>query len=115
MVVMLWPATEPTWVMQERTARPSIRTVHAPQTPMPQPYLAPLRSSTSRSTHKSGVSGGTSTVFATLFTFNLRGIGSLLQSGGEALWERIQAGRNCSPELAVRGRGVRGMSPKPLD
>ena len=54
--------------MQERTAWPSNSTVHAPQSPIPHPYLAPLRFSMSRSTHKSGMSGGTSTEVATSLT-----------------------------------------------
>src|SRR6266567_5974706 len=61
--------------MQERTALPPTSTVQAPQTPIPQPYLAPFRSSTSRRTHRSGVSDGTSTVRRTLFTFSFSGIG----------------------------------------
>src|ERR1017187_8834346 len=74
MVVMASPTTDPTCVMQERVARPLIRTVHAPQTPIPQPYLEPLRSRVSRKTQSSGVSGGTSTVVTTLLTFSFRGM-----------------------------------------
>src|SRR5260370_42486119 len=76
MVVIGSVATDPTVVMQERTAWPPTRTVHAPQSPDPHPYLAPLRFNTSRSTHNRGISGETSTVAATLFTFNLIGIDS---------------------------------------
>src|SRR5579864_6129717 len=36
--------------MQDRTAWPSSSTVHAPHCPSPQPYLAPVRSRSSRST-----------------------------------------------------------------
>jgi hypothetical protein len=35
--------------------------VHAPHCPMPQPYFGPLTSSSSRSTHSSGISGSTFT------------------------------------------------------
>src|ERR1022692_2660790 len=81
--------------MQERTAWPPTSTVQAPQRPMPQPYLEPLRFNTSRSTHKRGISGDTSTVPATLLTFNLidicslrnpvRGRGSVTHSGIECI------------------------------
>src|ERR1035438_4246592 len=71
---MAWPATALTWVMQERMGWPSASTVHAPHTPMPQPYLAPLRLSMSRRTHKRGMSGGTSTVATTLLIVSFRGI-----------------------------------------
>ena len=47
---------------QERTGLPSSNTVHAPQAPIPQPYLAPFRSSVSRNAQSRGVSGGRSTV-----------------------------------------------------
>src|SRR5260370_2020726 len=42
--------------MQERTARPSMCTVHAPHMPMPQPNFVPLSPISSRMTHRSGVS-----------------------------------------------------------
>src|SRR5262249_53689854 len=39
--------------MQERTARPSMCTVHAPHMPMPQPNFVPLSPISSRMTHRS--------------------------------------------------------------
>src|SRR5215472_4789364 len=48
-------------VTQERVALPSMCTVQAPHSAMPQPNLVPVMPSTSRSTHKSGVSASTST------------------------------------------------------
>src|ERR1700691_1219373 len=60
-----------TAVWQERTASPPMITVQAPQSPMPQPYLGPLMFNTSRSTHRRGISGGTSTVAATLLIVSL--------------------------------------------
>src|SRR3546814_9194645 len=42
---------------QLRIASPSISTVQAPQSPVPQPYLVPVRFDASRSAHKRGVSG----------------------------------------------------------
>src|SRR5437762_1127222 len=50
MVVMAFSAHVPTAVTQERVALPSIKTVHAPHRPSPQPYLLPVRSRSSRRT-----------------------------------------------------------------
>ena len=50
MVVIGLPATAPTRARQERTGWPSTSTVQAPQRPSPQPYLAPVRSRSSRRT-----------------------------------------------------------------
>jgi len=49
-------------VMQERMGFPSIWTVHAPQSAMPQPNLVPVMPNKSRSTHRRGVSPSTSAV-----------------------------------------------------
>src|SRR5438270_4275684 len=48
-------------VRHERTGWPPRWTVHAPHSPIPQPYFVPCRFRTSRITHRRGVSGGTST------------------------------------------------------
>jgi hypothetical protein len=42
MVVSCWPCSEDTGVTQERVASPSIRTVHAPHSAVPQPNLVPV-------------------------------------------------------------------------
>src|SRR5215467_8367099 len=49
-------------VTQERVATPSICTVQAPQSAIPQPNFVPVMPSTSRNTHNRGVSPSTSTV-----------------------------------------------------
>ena len=49
-------------------------TVHAPHWAMPQPNLVPFRLRTSLSTHRSGMSPGTSTVVAFPFTVKVNGI-----------------------------------------
>src|ERR1043166_5925056 len=54
-------ATSSTGTRQERVATPPRCTVHAPQAPMPQPYLVPVILSSSRRTHRSGVDGSTLT------------------------------------------------------
>src|SRR5437660_10992635 len=55
-------------VMQERVAAPSMCTVQAPHSAMPQPNLVPVMPSTSRSTHSSGVSPSISTLWLVPFT-----------------------------------------------
>src|SRR5262245_55497206 len=44
-------ATDVTGVVHERTACPSMCTVHAPQTAIPQPYFVPVSPNSSRTTH----------------------------------------------------------------
>lgn len=61
MVVIGWPATEPTAVTQDRNALPRTCTVQAPHSPAPQPNLAPVSRRSSRRTHSSGLSGSVST------------------------------------------------------
>jgi len=46
----------------------------APHWPIPQPYFVPRRFSTSRMTHKRGMSAGASTVAGRPFTVNLYGM-----------------------------------------
>lgn len=60
MVVIGLPATSDALVTHERAGSPLTWTVQAPQTPMPQPNLVPLRFSSSRSTQSSGISGSPS-------------------------------------------------------
>src|SRR5262249_31206385 len=52
----------PTGSRQERTGLPSICTVQAPHSAMPQPNFVPVIPSTSRNTHNSGVSPSISTL-----------------------------------------------------
>src|SRR5712671_2221161 len=61
-----------TEVMQERVATPSICTVHAPHSAMPQPNFVPVMPSTSRNTQSSGVSPSTSTLCALPLTLMLK-------------------------------------------
>src|ERR1700736_170888 len=55
-VVILEVPMLSTGVTQERVTTPSTCTVQAPQRAAPQPNLVPVMPSTSRNTHKSGVS-----------------------------------------------------------
>src|ERR1039458_1439014 len=61
-VVTCLPLAMDTGVTQERTARPSRCTVHAPHCAMPHPYLVPVSCRLSRSTHSKGVLGSASTL-----------------------------------------------------
>src|ERR1700688_3243299 len=61
MVVICLPMASLTDTPQERIATPSIWTVQAPHSAMPQPYLVPVSPIFSRIAHSSGVSGSTST------------------------------------------------------
>jgi hypothetical protein len=54
-VVTVFPAARPAGVWHDFVLRPSTRTVHAAQYPIPQPYFVPCMPSTSRSTHNSGL------------------------------------------------------------
>src|SRR5437763_1057857 len=72
MVATDLPATADTGVWQERTGWPSRCTVQAPHSPWPQPNLVPVMPSTSRNTHKSGVSPSTSTSWGVPLIFNVK-------------------------------------------
>jgi hypothetical protein len=68
--------------MQERTGLPATWTVQAPHWAMPHPNLVPVMPRTSRSTHRSGMSGGTSTSRLAPFTVKVI-IGGLLLGGDD--------------------------------
>ena len=61
MVVIALPAPALIGVTQDRIGCPSRCTVQAPHSAIPHPNFVPVMPSTSRSTHKSGMSTGTST------------------------------------------------------
>ena len=66
MVVTSAPVlTDDNGIWQERTGWPSMYTVHAPHSAMPQPYLVPVRLRWSRRIHSSGVSPGTVAAMST--------------------------------------------------
>src|ERR1700720_842424 len=78
-VVIFFPATLETGVMQERVASPLMCTVHAPQSAMPQPNFVPGMLRVSRKTQSSGMSGLTSTDWALPFKVKLMAMGTSLQ------------------------------------
>ena len=57
MVITSAPSSAAIVTAQLSTARPSTITVHAPQSPLSQPYLVPVRFDASRNAHSKGVSG----------------------------------------------------------
>src|SRR5437870_12253679 len=61
MVVICLPTPALTGMTQERMARPSTCTVHAPHCATPHPYLVPVSPTCSRIAHNSGVLGSTFT------------------------------------------------------
>src|ERR1700722_17014414 len=87
MVVIFFPATDETGVMQERVASPSICTVQAPHRAIPQPNFVPVMPRVSRRTHNSGIFGGTSTDCCLPLRINwiamrvLRGRNAVLHTG----------------------------------
>src|SRR5436190_19234814 len=71
MVVTFLPCTRESGATQERAASPSMCTVQAPHSAMPQPYLVPVSPRWSRRTHSSGVEGSASTCTDLPFTEKL--------------------------------------------
>src|SRR5207244_7717755 len=78
-VVTRFPAAAATGITHDRTAVPSRCTVQAPHCAMPHPNFVPVRPRLSRSTHRSGVSGATSTDWRLPLT--VRTIGGMTHSG----------------------------------
>src|SRR5690606_26518782 len=76
MVVIGTLAAAETGIRHDRMGWPPRWTVQAPHWPMPQPYLVPRSASTSRSTQRRGMSGGTSTVAGCPLTIRVKGIAS---------------------------------------
>src|SRR5689334_2098050 len=68
MVVIDFPETIRTGTEHDRIGCASKCTVHAPHAAMPQPNLLPVSPRVSRSTHRSGISGSTSTLATRPFT-----------------------------------------------
>src|SRR5208337_1293784 len=73
-VVIFFPAMLETAVMHERAGSPSMCTVQAPHSAMPQPNFVPVIFSVSRSTHRRGIWGSTLTVVAFPFSVNVTAI-----------------------------------------
>src|SRR2546428_598863 len=93
MVVIFFPATAATGVTQERVGCPSRWTVHAPQSAIPQPNFVPVNPTTSRKTHRIGMSAGTSTVTSRPLIFSVAMTASP-QDGGMKAIARSVAGLN---------------------
>src|SRR5215472_9877025 len=92
-VVTLLPATSDTGVEQERVAFPSTCTVHAPQSPAPQPYFVPVSSRVSRKTQSSGVSDATETFLSLPFTRSV--ISDMLVQLWDSNPHNMVSGKSC--------------------
>src|SRR4051794_21485596 len=68
MVVTWAPSSSRRVTLQLVTARPSMITVHAPQSLLSQPYFVPVRLDASRSPHSGGVEGASLKKTASPFT-----------------------------------------------
>src|SRR5712692_2189850 len=82
MVVTWLPCAIMIGMTQVRIGAPSICMVQAPQTPMPQPNLLPVRRRCSRTTHNSGTSSGPSNSAGTPLTENLTDMSDSLSGVG---------------------------------
>src|SRR5262245_17806808 len=87
------PATSRTGVMHERTAWPSIKTVHAPHSPSPQPYFVPVNCKSSRSTSSSGLASSvikdSSRPLTVIFSSRRIGSCSQLIVAGDGLYPEV--------------------------
>src|SRR3546814_19667321 len=87
------PISIVTW--HARTAAPSISTVHAPQSPVPHPYLAPVRLDASRKAQSKGVSGAMR--YSTGWLLTVKRVMRALLEFDSLAWKRAGA--------ATRGHG----------
>src|SRR5262249_20161537 len=71
MVTMFFPATSDIGMLQERIASPLRCTVQAPQSATPQPNFVPVKPSSSRKYHMSGIDGSPSNVRSCPLTVTL--------------------------------------------
>src|SRR3569623_3478568 len=70
-VVTKLPSIDPIETRHDFFGLPSMSTMHAPQCPVPQPYLVPVRFDASRSAHSNGVAGSMRYSTGWLLTVNL--------------------------------------------
>src|SRR5207253_1536055 len=86
MVVIFLPLTDSVFAMQERVGNPSIKTVHAPHWPSPQPYFGPVISSSSRNTLNNGRCPSASRLRVVPFTSNDKTFGITKKTEVLPLW-----------------------------
>src|SRR5437870_13180425 len=108
---MRLPVAALTGVTHERIGCPSRCTVQAPQSAMPQPNFVPVRPITSRSAQRSGMSGGTSTVWSLPLMLRVIMLGLVLRVACSLLHDeelerhfhcRDFWGRTCNVFMAAR-------------
>src|SRR6202030_75687 len=104
MVVTWRLATAETGAEHERNVCPSTWTVQAPHCAMPHPYLVPVRPTSSRMTHSSGVFGSPSNSRRVPLMLSVMDMRKLLVPGKDA--ERLRRSSGCGagrPRLDPRG------------
>src|ERR1035438_1351 len=100
MVTTFLPAASFSEVWQLRTASPFRCTVHAPQSPAPQPNFVPVICRRSRKYHSSGISGSPSNWRVAPFTWSRIMLG--IPSGGHSTpWDGL-----FSPQRHKEHKGV---------
>src|SRR5258707_4706416 len=102
-----------TGITQVRIATPSICMVQAPQTPMPQPNLLPVRLRCSRTTHNSGTSSGPSNSAGIPLTENFTDMtGSLSRVGSERI---VRERHHVEPPAGRAEQGLRQRRSNPRE
>src|ERR1041384_5297628 len=96
MVTTVLPPTSDIATPQARTASPFMCTVHAPHSATPQPNFVPVRPSSSRRYHISGIDGSPSKDRCCPFTLRLTMMSSL--DGPESAFGSIKGGNHGKPE-----------------
>src|SRR5262249_32937781 len=91
----------PTGSRQERTGLPSICTVQAPHSAMPQPNFVPVIPSTSRNTHNSGVSPSISTLCVLPLTLMVKIMVPSLLVSNSLRWKLLVIGSHRRDILIV--------------
>src|SRR2546426_24866 len=106
MVVTFLPCAAEIGVTHERVGVPSRCTVHAPQSAMPHPNFVPVSPSSSRSTHSSAVSAGTSRLTALplmsscdMWIFSLQDVSILWMLWDDELSQRARHPRRSDARL----------------
>src|SRR5688572_6881599 len=101
MVVTDLPVISEIWIWHEYARLPSICTMQAPQSPVPQPNLVPVSLRPSRITQSSGVAGGASVDAALPLTVKFVAIASS---------QRRPKNGAASLAIAVRRDGVASLA-----
>src|SRR6516165_1099016 len=102
MVTIFFPPTSDIGMLQERIASPLRCTVQAPQSATPQPNFVPVRPSSSRKYHMSGIDGSPSNVRSCPLTVTL----TIRSSAGGSFTLRAAASQLRNVAESAAGPGV---------